>query len=78
MMNWPTSMRASSSSKLKWTQYILPSCFAKDDSKPLGCPSSWRTWNAWHQSLCAMRGAMTGPKSLSKGVGSVKHKVVLS
>jgi len=77
-MSWPISTHVSSSSKLKQTQYVLPSCSAKDDLKRPGHPSSWRTWSALHRSLCTVRGAVMGLKLPSVGVGSIKHEVVLS
>jgi len=75
---WLTSTCISSSSRPKQTQCDLLGCSAKGGSKQLGCPSSWCTWSALCRSSYAARGAMTGLRSPSKGVGSVKHKVVLS
>jgi len=76
--SWPILTRVSSSSRPKRIQSGLPSCSAKGDSKWQGCPSSWHIWSALRQSLCTVRGATMGLKSPSKGVGNVKHKVVLS
>jgi len=75
---WLISTPALNSSRPKWTRCGLLSCSVKGNLKPLGCPSSWHTWSALRWSLCTMQGVMMGLKLPSEGVGSVKHKVVLS
>ena len=62
--------------KLTWCGSLSYS--VKGGSKWLGRPSNWRIWNALCQSLCTTREVTTGLRLPSEGVGSVKHKVVLS